>query len=183
MRTEVGNGRLPAAQPASAAAICNSCVACRSVSGRSAESAILCTYIVHTYTPHAGSGAGGSELTPRGTLHLQQLLLEGIANGSVREGADVGRLVCSTFAAQQQVRWHNSCQPCMLVQVASQEVFAERTPRVGFLHLLLSLQGIAMMQQGSKAALRSLMEEKKLVKWSKDQVRAPNLTFCVQDGG
>lgn len=52
----------------------------------------------------SGSGGAGGELTPRGTLHLQQLLLEGIANGSVREGADVGRLVCSTFAAQQQVR-------------------------------------------------------------------------------
>lgn len=36
------------------------------------------------------------------TRHLQQLLLEGIATGSVSVGVDVERLVCSTFAAHQQ---------------------------------------------------------------------------------
>ncbi|PSC69888.1 helicase and polymerase-containing TEBICHI [Micractinium conductrix] len=45
---------------------------------------------------------GAAALTPPATQHLQQLLLEGVANGTVREGADVGRLVCSTLAAQQQ---------------------------------------------------------------------------------
>jgi hypothetical protein len=51
--------------------------------------------------PAACQGAAG--LDDRDTLHLQQLLLEGIANGTVRHGGDVERLVLSTFAAAQQV--------------------------------------------------------------------------------
>lgn len=46
---------------------------------------------------------GGAGLGDGDTLHLQQLLLEGVANGTVRHGGDVERLVLSTFAAAQQV--------------------------------------------------------------------------------
>ena len=51
--------------------------------------------------PPAASEGG---LAERDTQPLQQLLLEGVANDSVRDSADVGRLVCSTFAAHQQGR-------------------------------------------------------------------------------
>jgi hypothetical protein len=46
---------------------------------------------------------GAPALKDSDTHHLQQLLLEGIANGTVREGGDVARLLCCTFAAHQQV--------------------------------------------------------------------------------
>lgn len=53
--------------------------------------------------------AANKEVPEEATRHLQQLLLEGVANGSVARGADVERLVCSTFAAHQQARRWGNC--------------------------------------------------------------------------
>lgn len=52
--------------------------------------------------PLARAAAKG-DIPEAATRHLQQLLLEGVANGSVRGEPDVARLLCSTFAAFQQV--------------------------------------------------------------------------------
>ena len=41
---------------------------------------------------------------------------------SVREAPDVARLVCSTFAAHQQViQWQPPCVPCSLVRLHSSQ--------------------------------------------------------------
>ena len=123
---------------------------------------------------------GAAALTPPATQHLQQLLLEGVANGTVREGADVGRLVCSTLAAQQQVcscgcGWradvskgiqHDSDQPGQRAQqvLPSREHLKPRVVPVPALP-----QGVDTMRAASKVALRALMEQKRLVQAAPEQ--------------
>ena len=115
-------------------------------------------------------------LADRDTQPLQQLLLEGVANDSVRDSADVGRLVCSTFAAHQQVRGgaermgRYAGQTVGYISVGSVSIpeiaclAGGRLPAPG-------LQGVDAMRHASRAALRVLIRDKKLVQYTAGQAR------------
>ena len=123
------------------------------------------------------------------TRHLQQLLLEGVANGSVAGGADVERLVCSTFAAHQQARRAGSVcltlarflLPSCLAecQQSRRAVTPQRLPP-SCPPARPRLQGRPVMAQASRAALRELMNEKRLVQWAAGEVRERCSRACTE---